>query len=80
MLGILTIFAYSKNMASDKDPIDLSANHDTQIIVVAAVFQTLMLASFIIRMVSVRLRHQKYGIEELLLTIALVSSAHMTAL
>ena len=67
-------------MASDTDPIDLSANHDTQIIVVAAIFQTLMLASFIIRMVSVRLRHQKYGVDDLLLTIALVSLSHMTVL
>ena len=64
-------------MASDIGTIDLSANHDTQIIVVAVVFQTLMLASFTLRMVSVRLRHHKYGVDDLLLTIALVSLSGM---
>lgn len=51
---------------------DLDANHDVEIISVAAVFGTLMVACFIARIVSIRLRRNAFGLDDLLLTVALV--------
>ena len=53
---------------------DLAANHDVQIITVAAVFGTLMVASFAARMVSIRLRRNAFGLDDIFLTVALVRS------
>ena len=51
---------------------DLDANHDVAIISVAAVFGTLMVASFVARIVSIRLRRNAFGLDDLFLTVALV--------
>ena len=51
------------------NPLD---NHDIEIISVAAIFQTLMTAAFIIRLISVRLRHRKFAVDDVLLAIAFV--------
>ena len=51
---------------------DLSANHDAQIISVAVVFETLMVLSLIARIVSIRLRHNRFGLDDLLLAVAFV--------
>ena len=48
-------------------------NHDTEIISVAAVFAFIMTASFIIRLISIRLRKNSYKGDDLLLLIAYVS-------
>lgn len=53
---------------------DLNANHDTQIIVVSAVFGSLMVLSFAARIASKRIRRTTFGLDDILLGIALVSN------
>ena len=50
----------------------LPDNHDVEIISVAVVFQTLMTASFIVRLKSVRLRNNKFALDDWLLATAFV--------
>ena len=51
---------------------DLSANHDAQIISVAVVFETLLVLSLVARIVSIRLRRNRFGLDDLLLAVAFV--------
>ena len=52
--------------------VNTKENHDASIIAVASVFQIFMTASFITRIVSVRLRKHRWNWDDLLLLIAFV--------
>lgn len=65
-------------MACSGDTPDLSANHDAEIISILVVFTVLALIAYVLRVMSRRMKRVPIGIDDVLLTIALVRCAVMT--
>ena len=51
---------------------NMADNHDVEIIVVASIFQVIMTIAFVMRLISLRLRHSKIALDDVLLAIAFV--------
>lgn len=64
-------------MAPTAKAMDLNANHDAEIIGVVVAFTVLTLFAFTLRAISRRMKRIAFGLEDVLLTLALVCTSSL---
>lgn len=59
-------------MASQSSNKNLEGNHDTEVLAVVIVFATLSVVAMVLRVISRRMKKNRLGVEDFLITLTLV--------